>query len=231
MASPQDIPEIAARLAEAFGTPVWERDLDPLSELIHNVLGQHTTGANTRRAYAQLRERFPTWNDVAAADDEVIVSAIACAGLARLKAPRVRRIVQRALEENDDADLGFLSDMPVQEAMAWLKELPGVGQTTAACVLLFGLGRSAMPVNTGVHRVAARLGLAEQRDRAEDVQRVLEAAIAPEDVYALHVNLIRFGRQICLPSEPLCEICPLNDLCDYFRGFSSKPQMHADARR
>ncbi len=216
MASPQDIPEIAARLAEAFGTPAWERDLDPLSELIHNVLGQHTTGANTRRAYAQLRGRFPTWQEVAAADDEAIVSAIGCAGLARLKAPRIRRIVQRALEENDAADVSFLAQMPAEEAMAWLKKLPGVGQTTAACVLLFGLGRAVMPVNTGIHRVASRLGLAEKRDSAERVQHVLEGAISTEDVYALHVNLIRFGRRICLPSEPLCEVCPLNDLCDYF---------------
>jgi endonuclease-3 len=216
VATPQDVPEIAARLAEALGTPTWEPDLDPLSELIYNVVGQHTSGANTRRAYARLRERFPAWQEVAAADDEAIAAAIGCAGLARLKAPRIRTIVQRALEERDDADLSFLADMPAGEAMAWLTDLPGVGQTTAACVLLFGLGRAVMPVNTGVQRVIARLGLVDRRARAEDVQRILEAAVPPEDVYALHVNLVRFGRRICLPSEPLCAICPLNDLCDYF---------------
>ena len=215
MANPQDVPEIAARLRDAFGEPTREPDLDPLSELIYNVLGQHTSGANTRRAYAQLRERWPAWRDVAEADDEAIAAAIACAGLAHLKAPRVRAIVQRALDERD-ADMSFLAEMPAADAMAWLTDLPGVGQTTAACVLLFGLGRPVMPVNTAIQRVVTRLGLVEHRARAEEAQRVLEAAIPSEDVYALHVNLIRFGREICLPSEPLCAICPLNDLCDYF---------------
>jgi len=52
---------------------------------------------------------------------------------------------------------------------------------------------------------------------AEAVQAVLQVALPEEGVYALHVNLIRFGRQICLPSEPLCVVCPLNDLCEHFQ--------------
>jgi endonuclease-3 len=216
MAVPADIPEIEARLREVFGVPHWEPDLEPLAELIQTILSQHTTGANSRRAYEQLRSCFRTWDDVRDADPDEIAAAIRSAGLARLKAPRIKLIVAQVWAERGDYDLSFLAALPIAEAMAWLKRLPGVGQTTAACCLLFGLDRPAMPVDTAIQRIAGRLGLAPQGASADTMQATLQDAVPEHEVYPLHVNLIRFGRQICLPSEPLCAICPLNDLCDYF---------------
>ena len=58
-----------------------------------------------------------------------------------------------------EPDLGALDGLTDDEALAYLQRLPGVGPKTAACVLLFSLGRPAMPVDTHVHRVAGRLGL------------------------------------------------------------------------
>jgi endonuclease-3 len=216
MAVSDDVAEIDARLRDVFGTSRWEPDLDPLSELIQTILSQHTTGPNSRRAFEQLRERFPTWDDLRTAQVDDVASAIHSAGLARLKAPRIRQIVERVQAERGDYDLSFLAELPVTDAMAWLRRLPGVGQTTAACCLLFGLGRPAMPVDAGIQRIAGRLGLVPSGAAAEAVQATLEAAVPARDVYALHINLIRFGREICRPSQPLCAVCPLNDLCDYF---------------
>ena len=217
MAEPADVPEIEARLREVFGVPHWAPDLEPLAELIQTILSQHTTGVNSRRAYEHLRSRFPTWDDVRDADPDEIAAAIRSAGLARLKAPRIKQIVAQVWAERGDYNLSFLADLPIGEAMAWLTRLPGVGQTTAACCLLFGLNRPAMPVDTAIQRIAVRLGLAPQGAPADVVQATLQDAVPEHDVYPLHVNLIRFGRQICLPSAPLCAICPLNDLCDYFQ--------------
>lgn len=216
MATSEDVPEIARRLREAFGTPRWEPDLPPLDELVQTILSQQTAGPNSRRAYDQLRSRFPQWEDVAGAEPEEIDAAIRSAGLARLKAPRIKRIVVQIWEERGSFDLSFLATLPVAEAMAWLMHLPGVGQTTAGCCLLFGLDRPAMPVDTGILRIARRLGLVPAGGTPERVERALEEAVPAEAIYALHVNLIHFGRQICRASEPLCEVCPLNDLCDYF---------------
>ncbi len=216
LAHPDDVPEIDSRLREVFGVPQWEPEFDPLGELIQSILSQHTTGPNSRRAYQQLRERFPTWDDVRAADPGELAAAIRSAGLAQLKAPRIKRIVEQVRAEHGDYDLHFLVELPVAEAMAWLRRLPGVGQTTAACCLLFGLGRPAMPVDSGIQRIAGRLGLVPAGAGPDAVQVVLEASLSEKDVYPLHVNLIRFGREICLPSQPLCAVCPLNDLCAYF---------------
>jgi endonuclease-3 len=213
MATPRDVPEIAVRLEEAQGRPAWEPELDALGELVQTILSQHTAWPNSRRAYGRLRELIPTWERVAEAPVELIEDAIRPAGLARLKAPRIKGIVQRVIEERGAPDLGFLAQLPRDEALAWLRRLPGVGYTTAACVLLFGLGRPIMPVDTGIERVARRLGLAEPRHTPDDIGRALESAVPAEEVYPLHVSLIRFAREVCRPREPACMVCVLNDLC------------------
>ncbi|MBI3972181.1 MAG: endonuclease III [Chloroflexi bacterium] len=218
MAEEQDLDEIYARLTEAFGVPRWEPDLDSLSELIAAILSQHTTGANSRRAYDRLCERFPTWETVRDAPEDEIFAAIACAGLARQKAPRIKRLLAQITAERAGLDLDFLAALSIDEAMAWLQRLPGVGQTTAACVLLFGLGRPAMPVDTAIRRIAGRLGLVAPQASPQDVQTVLQPATPDALVYPLHVTLIRLGRTMCLPANPRCEVCPFNDLCSYFGG-------------
>jgi endonuclease-3 len=217
VASTTDVPDVHRRLVEIFGQHTWQPDLDPLDEAIGTIISQHTSAANSRRAFDRLRAEFGTWEAVRHAPVDAIAGAIWCAGLARQKAPRIKALLERVSAERGRLDLAFLAQLPPGAAMAWLRRLPGVGQTTAACVLLFGLGRPVMPVDGGILRIARRIGLVGERGAPDAVQAALEGAVPPEWVYCLHVNLIRFGRDFCTPSAPACPICPLNDLCDYFR--------------
>jgi endonuclease-3 len=230
MAKPRDVPEIARRLEEAEGRPTWEPELDALAELVQTILSQHTAWSNSRRAFERLRMQFPTWEQLAEAPVELVEEAIRPAGLARLKAPRIKGIVQRVIEECGEPDLDFLARLPRDEALAWLRRLPGVGYTTAACVLLFGLGQPVMPVDTGIERVARRLGLADSRHSADDIGLALEGEVPAGDVYPLHVNLIRFAREVCRPREPSCVVCVLNDLCATYARYRpevSQPRTRA----
>jgi endonuclease-3 len=80
-------------------------------------------------------------------------------------------------------------------------------------VLAFSLDRPALPVDTHVHRVSSRLGLIPPNSSAARAQDILET-ITPGDIrVAMHVGLIRLGREICKPGRPRCEVCPLADLC------------------
>jgi endonuclease-3 len=106
-----------------------------------------------------------------------------------------------------------LTGMTATETWERLRSLPGVGPKTAACVLLFSLDQPYFPVDTHVHRVATRLGLVPPRATAEQAQELLQRSIRPGDVYALHMQLIRHGRAICRAPRPLCEECPLLDIC------------------
>jgi len=110
-------------------------------------------------------------------------------------------------------DLQFLGDIPLEEAREWLTTLPAVGPKTAACVLLFGLGRPGLPVDTHVHRLAIRLGLVTAKTPPDKAQTYLENLIPAEDHYLFHILLIRHGRHLCSARSPACVQCPLRERC------------------
>jgi endonuclease III len=206
---------VMAALDEAYGRPQWSPRYAPVDELIYTVLSQNTADVNTERSFSSLRQRFPSWEQVRDADPDEIAEAIAHGGLGQVKAPRIKAILAALSERTGRPDLSELDGMTDQAALDHLQSLPGVGPKTAACVLLFSLGRPAMPVDTHVHRVARRLGIIDRRVSAERAHALLGDLAGPDplDVYALHVNLVRHGRRICHARRPDCDRCPLVGFC------------------
>ncbi len=217
-----DLAERIARvydlLVRAYGIPAWEPDGDALGGLIATVLSQHTSDVNSARAYARLVEAFPTWEAVRDAPTAAVAEAIRPGGLAGIKTERIQQILRELTERlaGERLSLGHLDAMPTADALAYLRSLPGVGPKTAACVLLFSLGKPAFPVDTHVHRVAQRLGWIGPRVSAEAAHETLARAIPAEWQHRLHVDLIRLGREICHARGPECEQCPLRAECRYF---------------
>ena len=207
-------PQQAFRLLEGEqGVALWEPRFDPVSELVFTILSQHTTDLNSLKAYYSLIDAFGSWEKVALADPEDIARTIWIGGLSKVKAPRIKAVLQAIQEECGDLDISFLREMPLAEAKEWLKRLPGVGPKTAAIVLCFALGMPAMPVDTHIYRVAKRLGLIPPKTTPEQAHDLLEAAMAPEQVFAFHVYLITHGRLVCKARRPLCDRCVLKEGC------------------
>ncbi|MFO7167870.1 MAG: endonuclease III [Chloroflexota bacterium] len=220
-AAPVDAARVLAvddRLLEVYGPRTLEPSGDPLDELIQTILSQNTSDVNSGRAYQSLRARFPRWEDVLHAPTSEVYEAIKAAGLGRIKAPRIQRTLWAVLERRGELSLDFLNDLPLPEARRWLTDLEGIGPKTAACVLLFALGKPALPVDTHVHRVSRRLGLIGPKVSAEAAHDLLEPALPPERVYAFHINMIRHGRLVCRAQRPECYACPLSDLCAFYAG-------------
>ena len=212
---------VHTRLVAAYGPRDWIPHGDPLDELIATILSQHTSDVNSSRAFASLRQAFPTWEDVLAADDAAVADSIRGGGLAGVKAPRIRALLASLKAAYGTPRLDFLRDQPTAEAREILEAIPGVGPKTAACVLLFCLGRPVLPVDTHVHRVARRIGLAPANASPVEVEEALEAALPPEDYFSMHVSLIAHGRRTCKAQRPLCGSCPVADLCDFVREASA----------
>jgi endonuclease III len=204
---------IRDRLRSLYGRPINHPHGHPIAELVRTVLSQNTSDSNRDVAYERLRARFPTWEEVRDAPLDEVIEAIRPGGLANTKAPRIKAILA-SLGEHPDLD--WLADALRETAIEFLTALPGVGRKTAACVLIFAFGRPEFPVDTHVHRVGGRLGLFPEGisfDAAHDeVLRVVD----PEDVYELHINLIRHGRRLCRP-RPRCAECELRRMCPYWR--------------
>jgi endonuclease-3 len=207
--------DVHKRLLDFYGEPIWRNPLPPVDELVSTILSQNTNDVNRDRAFEALRTRFPTWEQVRDAPAPQIVAAIRPAGLANQKGPRIKQVLEEITKERGSLDLSFLSDLPLEDARAWLTKFKGVGPKTAAIVLLFSLDRPAFPVDTHIYRVTGRIGLRPERMTVEQAHQHLEQLFPHESFYAAHLNIIRLGREICGARKPDCSKCPLNDLCDY----------------
>ncbi len=204
---------ITKRLEKAYGPRDWEPDGDPLGGLIETILSQNTNDANSSAAYEELRRRLPTWEQVRDARTDKIERAIRRGGLAKQKAGRIKKILQHITERHGKLSLDWLDDMPPDEAVETLCGLKGIGRKTAACVMMFNLGKPVLPVDTHVHRVSLRLGLMAEGTSADQAHDDLQAICPDELVWPFHVLLITHGRQRCRSQRPACKGCPLLDIC------------------
>jgi endonuclease-3 len=210
---------VATLLRQAYGPrrPLRRRD-NPLNALIHTILSQNTSDTNSDRAYAALRQRFPDWEDVHRTPLRTLISTIRSGGLANIKAVRIKALLEEIWGEQGHFDLSFLRDLSDDEVQAYLARFKGIGSKTIACVLLFGMGRPAFPVDTHVFRVSRRLGLVDGRQTPERAQEFLESRIPPDDRHALHLHLVQHGRQVCKAQRPLCAECVLARVCASVRA-------------
>jgi len=207
------IQEIIKLLEQEYGPREWRTDADPTDELIGTILSQNTSDANSGRAFASLKASFHSWEAVASAPTEDIGRAIEVGGLQRIKAARIKQVLQQIEREQGHISLDSLESLSMAEAQAYLLHLPGVGRKTASCVLLFSLGKPSLPVDTHVFRVAKRLGLIDARASIEKAPGLLQARIPPSKVYQFHIHMIEHGRRVCHARQPSCCRCILRGIC------------------
>jgi endonuclease-3 len=221
---------VLALLRQEYGEPDWPI-LDPLGTLIEIMLSHRTADPQTWAAFNELRRRFPSWEAVCDAPVQEIEEAIQGTTWPEQKAPRIKAVLQRIVDEHGSLDLTFLYDMPLAEADAWLRSLGGVGPKTSACVLLFACHRPILPVDTHLHRVSIRLGLIGPKVDANAahplVQSLLPDPSNEHDVLAFHRNMLLHGQRICVWRDPKCAKCVVRQWCAYF---ATHPEKQAEAR-
>jgi endonuclease III len=222
--SPSEIAEkrrqvgyITQNLEATYGVPINDSPYDPLSELILTILSQATTDINSRRAFENLKRRFPNWESARRARPSSIAAAIKSCGLANAKSESIKNALNEIRKRSGELDLSFLQTSPIEEAREFLTSLSGVGPKTAACVLLFACDREVFPMDTHILRITKRVGLIPQKLNDEQSHILMEKLVPPKKHYSLHVNLIRHGRQICRPKNPKCDRCSLIEHCEYGR--------------
>lgn len=176
---------------------------DPFKVLISTILSQRTRDENTAKASAALFGQFDTPEELAHADIAAIEALIRPSGFYRVKARRIQAVARQIL-------VNYNGKVPSD--LEKLLSLHGVGRKTANCVLVYGFGIPAIPVDVHVHRIANRLGLVDTKTPEETEHQLMEVLPQTEWI-TVNKMLVTFGRDICRPRNPLCEQCFLLDVC------------------
>ncbi|MFB6290298.1 MAG: endonuclease III [Candidatus Bipolaricaulia bacterium] len=197
------------RLEDHFGAITKDATRNPLDTLVQTVLSQNTNDNNRDKAEESLWDTFDDYEELADASEEKIAEAIKTAGLQHQKAKTIKGILT-GLREMGGLDLDYLDELDAKETWEKLMEFDGVGKKTAAVVSLFALDKPIFPVDTHVRRVTSRLELV---NRGEKHHETLTELVPPEDMYQLHLHLIRLGRETCKSRKPRCRKCILMERC------------------
>jgi endonuclease III len=206
---------IVQNLESTFGEPQPPPKSDALAMLINIILSQATSDTNSERTFRNLRKRFKNWEAVLAADELEIADAIRHGGLANQKARVIKDLLLQIKAKNRRLSLKFIEKMTDEAARDYLQQFRGIGPKTVACTLLFACQKEVFPLDTHILRVLKRMGILPEKITDARAHQLLDELVPTRKFYSLHVNLIRLGRQICRPREPLCERCPLIEYCDY----------------
>ena len=206
---------IVQNLENTFGEPKIPGKSDPLAMLVSIILSQATTDVNSRRTFENFRKRFTTWKDAFAADQEEIAETIRLGGLANQKAKVIKDLLGQIKQIKGTLSLKFIEKMTDEKARDYLLQFRGIGPKTVACTLLFACHKEVFPLDTHIFRILKRMGILPEKITDGKAHKLLDELVPHGKFYSLHINLIRLGKKICRPREPLCEQCPLIEYCDY----------------
>ena len=220
--------EVVDRLGELY----WQKTYggqDAFTCLVRTILSQNTSDTASQPAHDALIERYDpsTGNDadlataLAGAEQSTLAETIRSAGLYNQKSEVLIDVAEWVLAEFGSAGAfdAFVTDEDPDTVRETLLRVTGVGPKTADCVLLFGGGRAGVfPVDTHVHRVSRRMGIAPPDADHEDVRAALEREVPAAKCGFGHTASIQFGREYCSARKPACledpDGCPLGDLCN-----------------
>jgi endonuclease-3 len=168
-----------------------------------------------------LFERGPTPAAMAALPVEEIQSIIRFVGLAPTKAKNIRRLSELLMERHRGE---------VPSSFEELEALPGVGHKTAGVVMAQAFGVPAFPIDTHIHRLAARWGLSNGSN-VERTERDLKAVFPKERWNDLHLQIIFFGREHCPARWHDLSACPICSWAATKKRIEEERRMNAKARQ
>ena len=186
---------------------------DAFTLLVAVVLSAQTTDKLVNEVTPALFARAPTPEAMAALPVEEIRSLIRRIGLADTKAKNLQRLSALLVERHDGR---------VPRSLEELEALPGVGHKTASVVLNQAFGLPAFPVDTHIHRLAARWGLSSGKN-VETTERDLKQLFAAETWGKVHLQIIYFGREHCPALYHDLAACPI---CSW----AASKKRHAEER-
>jgi endonuclease III len=182
---------------------------NPYKSLVSVMLSSQTRDEQTAKATKALFELAVTPEQLLKLSDNKIKNAIKPVSFYNRKTEYIRKMSQELLDK-------FNGEVP--QTRSQLMSLTGIGRKSADIMLRFSFGQPAIAVDTHVHRVVNRLGLATTNN-ANQTADFLEQNTPEEYKWKAHEWLIKHGKYTCKAvGKPICETCPLQSMCDFYKN-------------
>ena len=216
---PFDPAEIPRHLLAWYGREgrdlPWRQTRDPYLIWVSEIMLQQTTVAAVIPYYERFLQRFPTVESLAAASLDDVIAV--WAGLGYYS--RARNLHKTACK------VVAASKGVFPNTLDELVALPGIGRSTAGAILAIAFDQPAPILDGNVRRVLVRLFAWQDDPRSSKAEKQLwewAEQLTPDDAAHDYAQAIMdLGATVCVPRQPLCEKCPLSELCQaYAQGLA-----------
>ena len=178
---------------------------DPFRILISTILSQRAKDEQTFRISQLLFSKYSNVDELSQASEIELHKILKPIGFYRVKSKNIKKVANIIKQKFNGV---------VPENFDELISLPSVGRKSANCVLVYAFKKLAIPVDTHVHRVSNRLGLVDTKNPDETEYKLSE--ILDKKFWSdVNSDFIRFGKTICKPINPNCQVCKLKDICKW----------------
>lgn len=179
----------------------------PFQLLISTMLSAQATDKSVNKVTEELYMQYPDLESFLTLSQEEIEEKIKKIGLYKNKAKNIFNMLREIKDK-------YNGEVP--KNMEDLMSLPGVGRKTASVVMVEAFKIPAFPVDTHVFRITRRIGLAKE-NTADKVSDEMMKKLPKYKWHLMHHLLITHGRAICIAKSPKCEICNVNELCNFYK--------------
>ncbi|MEU6243580.1 endonuclease III [Streptomyces sp. NPDC047024] len=206
---------INRELAEVYPYAHPELDFEnPFQLVVATVLSAQTTDLRVNQTTPALFAKYPTPEDLAAADPQEVEEILRPCGFFRAKTRSVIGLSKALVEDFGGEVPGRLED---------LVKLPGVGRKTAFVVLGNAFGRPGITVDTHFQRLVRRWKWTEETE-PEKIEAAVGELFPKKDWTDLSHHVIWHGRRICHARKPACGVCPIAPLCPSYGEGETDPE-------
>ena len=195
-----------ANLPQSEFVKLMEEFHDPFLVLICCILSLRTNDKTTYPASLRMLKLGKTPEDFLNVNESDLIKAIYPVGFYQNKAKQILQISKELTQSYNGKVPADIDE---------LVKFKGVGRKTANLVMAKGFQVHAICVDIHVHRISNRLGLVNTKT-PDETELVLRKILPKKYWLDINTLLVTFGQNICKPTKPLCEKCPVSDYCEYF---------------
>ena len=202
-------------LYKEFGPQNWWPAETPFEVIVGAILTQNTSWKNVSRAIGNLKNRdLLTPEGMRGLSHSDLEELVRPSGYFRQKAGRLRNFIS-FLFQYHEGELSSLFSLEKDEMRRQLLNVNGIGPETADSIILYAANKPTFVIDKYTIRIFSEIGLLEENSTYEAAKSFFEYRLL-EDVKLFneyHALIVRLGYSICRKRNPICSICPLNEIC------------------